>query len=211
MDQEQNTNRGRTSVGDNGNRSGFNAASDTIAEAAADTAAELGGFARRTGEQAKEAVVSAASRATEGAENYADRQLDWGVEMLGHVADSVRAAADNLSETAPPLGAFAREAADRMETFSRSLRGQSVRDLAQTASDFARRRPAVVLGAAAAVGFLLVRMVNTAPPRARKFKGDRNGSGFEGAGPGSQGGRSRGGASKGSSYAKRTPRSAQTG
>jgi hypothetical protein len=46
-----------------------------------------------------------------------------------------------------------RGAADRVEEFSRAIRGQSVDELMRTASDFTRRQPALVFGLASLAGF----------------------------------------------------------
>jgi len=94
---------------------------------------------------------------------FADRQVDVGAEMVGHVAQSMRSAADSLDDNLPQLGGLAREAADRAEELAVTVRGQSASDLAQMAVDFARRRPAVLLGAAAAVGFVLYRVLTAVP------------------------------------------------
>jgi ElaB/YqjD/DUF883 family membrane-anchored ribosome-binding protein len=94
---------------------------------------------------------------------FADRQVDAGADMVGQVAQSVRAAADSLDQELPQLGGLVREAADRAEELAETVRGQSASDLMETAADFARRRPAVLLGAAAAVGFVLYRVLTAAP------------------------------------------------
>jgi hypothetical protein len=79
------------------------------------------------------------------------------------MADSVRSAADSLDERVPQLAQLARGTADRIEDFSESIRDQSAAELFQSAADFARRRPSVLFGATAAIGFLLYRLATVAP------------------------------------------------
>ena len=83
--------------------------------------------------------------------------------MIGHVAESVRAAADNLKQNSPQLAGLVRGAADKIDEFASGTRDKTVEELFETASDFARRQPAVVFGAAAAAGFLLFRILKVAP------------------------------------------------
>jgi ElaB/YqjD/DUF883 family membrane-anchored ribosome-binding protein len=85
-------------------------------------------------------------------------QVTAGVDMLNHVADSARIAAENLEQQAPRLAGLVRSVADRAEEFSRDLRGQTVEHLVRTASDFTRKQPALAaLAVAAAVGIALQR------------------------------------------------------
>jgi ElaB/YqjD/DUF883 family membrane-anchored ribosome-binding protein len=79
---------------------------------------------------------------------------------MGEVAEAARAAAQRLDQSVPQLANLIRSAGDRVDEFSRDIRGQSARELAATVSDFARRRPAVVFGMAAAIGFLGFRLLN---------------------------------------------------
>ncbi len=68
-----------------------------------------------------------------------------------------------------------------MDSFAAQVRDKSIDDLFQDGSDFARRQPAIVFGAAAVVGFALFRMfklgVPNIDPRSRRYGGfepDRN-------------------------------------
>ena len=82
----------------------------------------------------------------------------------GHVARSVHCAADNLDSNAPQLAGLARSAAERVEQFSRDIRGQTVEDLVRTASELTRRQPALVFGLASLAGFLAFRVLKSSPP-----------------------------------------------
>jgi ElaB/YqjD/DUF883 family membrane-anchored ribosome-binding protein len=141
-----------------------------------EAATRLSGAAQQMGTQAKEAATSLASEANENIKDLLNQKVAVGADLVGHVAQSARAAADNLKQNAPQLAGLVRGAADKMDEFSATARNQSIDDLFQTASDFARRQPAVVFGAAAAAGFLLFRTLKVAPSN----RAGRNGSAREG-------------------------------
>ena len=115
--------------------------------------------AQQAGTQAKQTASSLASDANQKAKGFLNQQVTSGADLAGHVADSAQCAADNLSQNAPQLADLVRGAAEKMAEFSRDLRGQTVKDLVQTASDFTRRQPAVVFGLASLAGFLLFRVL----------------------------------------------------
>jgi ElaB/YqjD/DUF883 family membrane-anchored ribosome-binding protein len=134
-----------------------------IGKTARETASKLGGAAQEIGTQAKQAATSLASEANENIKGVLNQKVGVGADLVGHFAHSVRAAADDLKQNAPQLAGLVRGAADKMDELSSSVRDKTVEDLFETASDFARRQPAVVFGAAAAVGFLLFRIMKVAP------------------------------------------------
>lgn len=133
------SNRGRGGGGDNGSQDG-----DTV---------------QRVAQQAKKGAKALASEANDRLQGVFDRQVDAGADLIDNVAEAVRAAADNLDEGAPRLAEFVRDAADRVESFSETVRDQSAGDVLAAGADFARRRPAIVFGAAAVVGYLMVRLL----------------------------------------------------
>jgi len=112
------------------------------------------------------------------AKGFLNQQVASGADLAGHVADSVRSAADNLDHSAPQLANFVRNAAERVEEFSEDMRGKSVEELVRTASDFTRRQPALVFGLASLAGFVLLRKSN--PPTGSR-DGHRGGERFEGS------------------------------
>src|SRR5204862_8293674 len=116
---------------------------------------KLTGAAQLVASEAKEQASSLAADAKQKTKGYFNQQVSGGAELAGHVAKSVRYAGENLSANAPQLAEFVRSAADKIETFSEDMRGQSVDDLLRTASDFTRRPPASVFGLASLTGFFL--------------------------------------------------------
>jgi hypothetical protein len=123
--------------------------------------------AQQAGSQAKDAAASLASDASQKAKGFLNMQVSSGSDLAGHVAQSVRCAADDLDRNAPQLASLARGAAERVEQFSRDIRGQTVEDLVRTASEFTRRQPALVFGLASLTGFLAFRVLKSSPPRGR--------------------------------------------
>ena len=121
--------------------------------------------AQQAGGQAKDAAASLASDASQKAKGFLNMQVSSGSDLAGHVARSVRCAADDLDRNAPQLASLARGAAERVEQFSRDIRGQTVEDLVRTASDLTRRQPALIFGLASLAGFLAFRVLKSSPPK----------------------------------------------
>src|ERR1700716_3308509 len=150
-----------------------------VGKVAMETVSKLGDKAQEFGTQAKQAATSLASEANENIKGVLNQKVGVGADLVGHVADSVRAAADTLKQNAPQLAGLVTVAADKIDELSSSVRDKTVDELFKDASDFARRQPAVVFGAAAAVGFLLFRILKVAPSTAASQSGSARG-GLEG-------------------------------
>ena len=150
---------------------------------AGEAASKLGEVAQQAGSRVKEAASSLATEANQQAKGFLNQQVSAGADMAGHFADSVKRAADELDKNAPQLAGLVRDAAGRMENFSRDLRGQSVEELMQAAANFTRRQPAVVFGLAALAGFALFRVLkahqpNGSPTTHREFGEPYRGTGY---------------------------------
>jgi hypothetical protein len=138
--------------------------SQDMATKAGETASKVADAARHGGDQAKQTASSLASDATKHAKGFLNMQVTAGADMVDHVVDSARIAAENLEQQAPQLAGLIRSVADRAEEFSQDLRGQTVEDLVRTASDFTRKQPALVFGLASLAGFLAFRVLKSRPP-----------------------------------------------
>jgi ElaB/YqjD/DUF883 family membrane-anchored ribosome-binding protein len=136
-------------------------AAEAVRSGAADAMAKISDVAQQAMGEAKKSASSLASAATERAKDAVEERIAGGADLLGQIAASVRVAARELDPASPQLAGFAREAAERIDDFSRQVRDKTVDELLETSSDFARRQPAMLFGAAAAVGFLLFRMIKT--------------------------------------------------
>ena len=102
-------------------------------------------FANDAGEKAKAAAEDGKTRAT-GA-------LDELATMLHDAAGSVD------EKVGEQYGQYARSAADAVANFSQSLQSKQVDDLIDDVRDFVKKSPAVAIGTAAAIGFVLARLV----------------------------------------------------
>ena len=120
---------------------------------------KLSEAAQQAGSLAKEGLTSLSSQATSTVKDALNQQVNAGAELAGHVAESVKRAADNLDQNAPQLAGLVRGAAAKIEALSAEARNKSVDELFLNASGFARRRPALVFGAAAVIGFALFRVL----------------------------------------------------
>ncbi len=152
---------------------------DKIAEARS----QAGEAVHQVGRQARKAATSLASDANEKVVGLMDRQVGAGADLAGHIASSVRSAADDLEKNAPQLAGFVRDAAQSIDRLSGRIRDQSAGDLFRASSAFARRRPAVIFGGAAILGFLLYRVVNAPIDASGRDGGGANDDFDEGMSP----------------------------
>jgi hypothetical protein len=140
----------------------------------AEAASKVADAARQASGQAKQAASSLASDATKQAKGFLNMQVGAGADLVDHVVESARAAAESLDQNAPQLAGLVRNAADRAEAFSQDLRQQTVEDLIRMASDFTRKQPALVFGLASLAGFLAFRVIKSSPPESSKEQDPRN-------------------------------------
>ncbi|MDX2264081.1 MAG: hypothetical protein NW215_03810 [Hyphomicrobiales bacterium] len=155
------------------------AAARSATASAQGTAADMAEAARRMGSRAQDAAASLAGQAKENVKGMLNEQVSAGADVIERISESTRTAAETLNETSPHLANFVRGAADRIEDFSRDIRDQTVDDLVRAASDYARRRPAVVFGAAAALGFIVLRMVKVNASEGRQSRSQASYAGEE--------------------------------
>jgi ElaB/YqjD/DUF883 family membrane-anchored ribosome-binding protein len=148
----------------NNTRSGAALASSArdLRDKASDAFSKLSDVTQDAMGEAKKSAGSLAAEATQRAKGALQERVATGADLIGHVAASAHAAADNLDPNAPQLAGLLRDAGQRMDDFSRDLRDKSIDELIETSVDFARRQPAVLFGVAAATGFLLFRVFKAA-------------------------------------------------
>lgn len=142
-----------------GERDGGNGMGAMTSEAAS----KLADVAQQAGTQARQTASSLAADANQKAKGFLNQRMAGGADLASHLADSAKCAADNLGDKAPQLAELVRGAADKVEEFSHEIRGKSVDQLLRDASDYTRRRPAVVFGLASLAGFLLFRVIKANP------------------------------------------------
>jgi hypothetical protein len=133
--------------------------SQSAGRVAGDAAARVSDTAQAAGRQAREVASGLAGEVNQNVKGLLNDQLAVGADLAGHLAAATRVAADNLVPKAPQLAGMVRTAADTIDDFAGTMRDRSVEDLVQTASQFTRRQPAAVFGAAALAGFFLFRVL----------------------------------------------------
>jgi ElaB/YqjD/DUF883 family membrane-anchored ribosome-binding protein len=131
-----------------------------LADKARQAGAALTETAQRVGDQTKETASSLASDAQQRFQGYMDQQVAAGADLAGRVATVIKTAADELDRTSPALGGMVRSAGVRVQDLSQQIRDKTADEVLADTRDFVRRKPALVFGAAAALGFAAYRVLN---------------------------------------------------
>ena len=108
------------------------------------------------GAQAKETATQEAVARADEAKNTAA----YKVQQAANAADSAAGEFDPNSPQAQAIN----QVAERIEDVAAQLRTADVRDLADQATDFARKNPALFIGAAALAGFAAARFLKARAP-----------------------------------------------
>jgi len=91
-------------------------------------------------------------------------------DALGSVATALRQTSQPLRDNNQAMLAdYAGKAADQLEQFSTRFRERDLNELMDDAKRFARRQPALFVGAAFAAGVLAARSLKSSPDRQRRF------------------------------------------
>lgn len=110
-------------------------------------------------------VQSLKAQASDKARDVASQGKERAAEALDSVSRMVSETADTVDERlGPQYGNYVRKAADALDGFNDSIRNKQVDELFDDARNLVRQSPAVAIGAAAAIGFLLVRLVRSGMP-----------------------------------------------
>lgn len=120
-------------------------ASDAAKDSAASLKDNAANFAKQAAEKARDLAADGKARAGDA--------LDEVSRLMGSAADTVD---QKIGEN---YGKYARSAADGIASFSESLKAKEIDDLVADVQGFVRKSPAVAIGVAAAVGFVVARLV----------------------------------------------------
>ncbi len=108
----------------------------------------------------KDEASKLTAKATEKARGLADEGKAKATGALDEFSKLMEDAAGTVDEKlGEQYGQYARSAAKAISGFSDGLRGKEVEDLLADAGDFVRKSPAIAIGTAAALGFVLARIV----------------------------------------------------
>jgi hypothetical protein len=118
--------------------------------------------ARDAGEQARRATASATSAVSDHVMDMLNEQLGSGAQSASRFASSMKLAANDLARESPVLAGLVAGLADNVASYADRLEGKTVKQLSQSASDFTRRQPALMMGLAAIAGFFAFRTFKNA-------------------------------------------------
>jgi hypothetical protein len=127
-------------------------------------------------QQAKETASNLVDQARTQVKTQLTNQKEKAAESLGGVAEAIRQTGSTLEnqEQPMPVGRYVNQAADVIDNVAQYLRTKDLDEMFHQAEDLARRRPAVFIGAAFALGFMAARFL--------KSSGSAASSGFTGNG-----------------------------
>ena len=113
-------------------------------------------------QQARQQAGDLANQGGERVKSQLETQKQQAAQRLGPVQTALRETAQQLREQGEePIAGYADRAADGVERFSGYLSETDVDEIMDGARGFARSRPAIFLGGAAALGFLATRFLKS--------------------------------------------------
>ncbi len=116
----------------------------------------------------KEAASHVIERGREAAMSKVTEGADRARTSAENTTSALRRAAGDIEQDTPLLGAGLRRAADWLEQASGHLGQGDLNQVVDNLNTFARRQPALFLGASLAAGFLIARLGKTAMEGARE-------------------------------------------
>ncbi len=131
--------------------------------AATEMASETSDAAKISVAKVKEQATSMVGEATETARRAANQGKDMAAQALdelGKFADSAAKAVDE--RIGPQYGDYARKAAASVSDAATALHGKDIDDIVADTKAFVKKRPAVAIGALAAIGLLVTQIVRGA-------------------------------------------------
>lgn len=115
--------------------------------------------------EAQSLAANLAQGAKEKALSVVEQQKAAAAEQVDSVARVIDNVATEVEQGAPVVAPYLREAATSIHRVSSTLRERSTDDLLQDVANFARRRPAALLGVSLAAGFALARLLKSSADR----------------------------------------------
>lgn len=145
-------------AGNAGNSADVNFEADTNAGAGNGQAATGGVI----GQNWRDEASKFAQQAGERAKSLADESKTRATDALSEFSRMMNDAAGTVDEKlGPDYGKYARSAADSLAGFADTLKGKEVDELFDDARELIRKSPAVAIGTAAALGFVLARLIKS--------------------------------------------------
>lgn len=126
--------------------------------------------ARTQAHDAADQARQAARQARDAAHSVMQRQKDYGADQMDGIARAAHGAAHELEDQLPMAADYVRDAAQRLERASASLRERDVDDLMGSIAQFARSQPAALFGGAIVAGFAISRFLKSSGHRTYEAK-----------------------------------------
>ncbi len=102
------------------------------------------------------------AKATDSARAAAEKGKERATEAVASISKLIRDTAATIDDNVgKQYGDYARTAADTVEGFAGKMDAKDVDAIVTDAREFVRKSPAVAIGAAAAIGFVLARLVRS--------------------------------------------------
>jgi hypothetical protein len=109
----------------------------------------------------------------QGATSQLSTQKDRATEGIGSVVEAVRQSSQQLRDNQhDTLAQYVDQAVGQLERFSNRLKEKNVGEILQEAQQLARRRPAVFIGSAFAIGLLGARFLKSSRDGQSGYRGD---------------------------------------
>lgn len=143
-----------------GNTGGGNSGGGFVAKSGGTSSGGVG--ADKIVSQVRDQVYGLRDQATEKARTYAEGGKDRTTQLLEDIAEVIHDAARSIDDRlGDQYGEYAHKAGDAIQGLSGNLREKSLEDLIEGTRSIVRKSPAVTVGTAALLGFVLVRLVKS--------------------------------------------------
>jgi ElaB/YqjD/DUF883 family membrane-anchored ribosome-binding protein len=134
----------------------------TVNDTLEETAAAAGEARRSATDTIREEAGKFGSQAADRAKTLAGEGKDRASDALDHVAKMMHGAAGDVDEKlGEDYGRYARSAAEGISGFAETLRGKQVDEIFSDVGDLVKKSPAIAIGTAAALGFVLARLIKS--------------------------------------------------
>ncbi|RXD07364.1 hypothetical protein EQZ23_04790 [Sphingomonas sp. UV9] len=136
--------------------------SDFTADSNTHVAAPLKGSTTDTKQAIKDGATKYTAQAADKARSFADDGKARAGTALDQIAQLLTDAAGQVDEKlGAQYGTYARSAADSVSGFADQVKAKDMDELIDDARELVRKSPAIAVGAAAAVGFVIARLVQS--------------------------------------------------
>ena len=132
---------------------------DVVKGAAHDVAEQ----ARATGSALLDEASSLGGTVKQGLSDQVEHQKNGIADQLSAVAERTQTSARDLRDQEAWLGNLLGRGADELQGLAEEIRRNDVADILGSVEVFARRQPALFMGATVALGFALARFVGSGP------------------------------------------------